>query len=68
MVMACADDQTKQPTVTHAEAGTLHTPAEAATTVDGTPADVPATEETPAVAFAETPAEAKKEEKKVSDS
>lgn len=68
--MDSADIQAhKQPTTTHAEAGTLHTATEAATTVDGTPADKPV-EETPAVATtehaAESAAEVKKEEKKVS--
>lgn len=48
----------KQPTATHAEEGNLHTPAEAATTVDGTPAEVPAAE------AATEAAEVKKEDEK----
>lgn len=41
----------KQPTLTHAEAGTEHTETEPATTVDGIPAEVAAEE--PAVPAAE---------------
>lgn len=57
----------KQPTTTHAEAGTLHTEAEPATQVDGTPAEVPATEETPAAAAATTEGEPAPTESKVED-
>jgi hypothetical protein len=59
--------QVKQPTTTHAEAGTLHTEAEPATQVDGTPAEVPATEETPAAAAATTEGEPTATESKVED-
>ncbi|KAK8850588.1 hypothetical protein IAR55_004507 [Kwoniella newhampshirensis] len=52
-----ADDVDKQPTVTHAQAGTAHTEAEPATTIDGTLADKPAEETV-------KPDEDKKEEKK----
>lgn len=57
----------KQPTTTHAEAGTLHTEAEPATQVDGTPAEIPATEETPAAAAATTEGEPAPTESKVED-